>query len=320
MSLRVVFMGTPDFSVPALKAVLAGGHEVVAAYSQPPRRSGRGMKERKSPVHETAEAAGIPVFTPTSLKSDDALTTFRSHEADVAVVVAYGLILPRTILETPARGCLNIHASLLPRWRGAAPINRAIMAGDVETGIMIMKMDVGLDTGPVVCIGPEPCGETLAIGANETAGELHDRLAVAGGRAIGVALAALENGEVRYRDQAETGITYAKKIDKSEARIDWARDARQVHDHIRGLSPFPGAWCLMPFSGAGERVKLLAAERIDGAAREGSSPGTVLGDDLSIACGTGAVRPTLLQRAGKQALDRETFLRGHAIPAGAKLE
>lgn len=320
MSLRVVFMGTPDFSVLALKAVLADGHNVVAAYSQPPRRSGRGMKQRKSPVQETAEAVGIPVFTPTTLKTDDALAAFRSHEADVAVVVAYGLLLPKPILDIPARGCLNIHASLLPRWRGAAPINRAIMAGDRETGIRIMKMDVGLDTGPIACIGSEPCGEILVIGENETAGELHDRLADAGGRAIGVALGALENGTVGYRDQAVAGITYAHKIHKSEARIDWSRAAVQVHDHIRGLSPFPGAWCLMPFPGGNDRVKLLAAERVAVALPEGSVPGTALDDDLTIACGTGAVRPTLLQRAGKQALDRETFLRGHAIPAGARLE
>lgn len=320
MSLRVVFMGTPEFSVSALKAVLAGGHDVVAAYSQPPRRSGRGMKERKSPVHETAEVAGIEVFTPTSLKSDDALATFQSHEADVAVVVAYGLILPKAILEAPARGCLNIHASLLPRWRGAAPINRAIMAGDAETGVLIMKMDVGLDTGPIVCVGAKLCGETLAIGENETAGQLHDRLAVAGGRAIGLALSALETGEVSYRDQAIDGITYAHKIDKAESRIDWSRGAGAVHDHIRGLSPFPGAWCQMPFPGGSDRVKLLVAERVDTAMPKAVEPGTVLGDDLTIACGTGAIRPTMLQRAGKQALDRETFLRGHPVPAGARLE
>lgn len=320
MSLRVVFMGTPDFSVLALKAVLGDGHDVVAAYSQPPRRSGRGMKERKSPVHATAEAAGIPVFTPTSLNTEDALATFRAHQADVAVVVAYGLILPQAILETPARGCLNIHASLLPRWRGAAPINRAIMAGDRETGVMIMKMDVGLDTGPLACVGSEPCAEILVIGENETAGELHDRLADAGGRAIGVALTALENGTLQYRDQTAAGITYAHKIDKSESRIDWSRGAGQVHDHIRGLSPFPGAWCLMPFAGGSDRVKLLAAERVAIALPQGAAPGTVLDDDLTIACGTGAVRATVLQRAGKQALDRETFLRGHAIPAGARLE
>jgi len=320
MSLRVVFMGTPDFSVLALEAVLADGHNVVAAYSQPPRRSGRGMKERKSPVHAAAEAAGIPVFTPTSLKTEDALATFRSHKADVAIVVAYGLILPPKILETPARGCLNIHASLLPRWRGAAPINRAIMAGDQETGVMIMKMDAGLDTGPLACIGPEPCGETLEIGENETAGELHDRLADAGGRAISTALTALENGTLRYRDQAMEGITYAHKIDKSESRIEWSRGAVQVHDHIRGLSPFPGAWCLMPFPGGSDRVKLLAAERVALALPNGVVPGVVLDDDLTIACGTGAIRPTLLQRAGKQALDRKTFLRGHAMPAGARVE
>jgi len=319
MSLRVVFMGTPDFSVPALEAIMAAGHEVVAAYSQPPRRAGRGMKERKSPVHEAAERAGIPVLTPTSLKTDDALAQFQAHRADVAIVVAYGLILPRPILDIPIHGCLNIHASLLPRWRGAAPINRAIMAGDARTGVMIMKMEEGLDTGPIAFANHVAFTDQVDIGANETAGELHDRLAASGADLIGRALTALERGEIAFEAQATAGLTYAHKIDKAETRIDWTQNSRTVHNHIRGLSPFPGAWCLMPFGDASDRVKILGSEKVD-LKKAGLEPGTVVGDDLTIACGTGAVRPTLLQRAGKQALDRDTFLRGHGIATGTRLE
>lgn len=317
MSLRVVFMGTPDFSVPALEAILAAGHQVVAVYSQPPRRAGRGMKERKSPVHEAAERAGIEVLTPTSLKTDEAYATFLAHNADIAIVVAYGLILPEPILEVPVHGCLNIHASLLPRWRGAAPINRAIMAGDASTAVMIMKMDVGLDTGAIVCDTNGTCSETLDIGENETAGALHDRLSQAGSRAILQALSAVEQNTITYRDQDATGITYAHKISKDETRIDWTGDAATVHRHILGLSPFPGAWCMMPFGETSDRVKILGAERIEGPMPEGLQPGTVLDDELTIACSVGAIRPTLLQRAGKQALDLETFLRGQAVPANA---
>lgn len=317
MSLRVVFMGTPDFSVPALEAILAAGHQVVAVYSQPPRRGGRGMKERKSAVHEAADRAGIEVLTPTSLKTDGALATFLAHNADIAVVVAYGLILPKPILDAPVHGCLNIHASLLPRWRGAAPINRAIMAGDPTTAVMIMNMDVGLDTGAIVCDTDGPCSETLDIGQDETAGALHDRLSQAGSQTILQALKAVEQNTITYRDQNETGITYAHKISKDETRIDWTQDATSVHGHIRGLSPFPGAWCMMPFGEILDRVKILGAERIEGPMPEGLQPGTVLDDELTIACSVGAIRPTLLQRAGKQALDRETFLRGQAVPANA---
>lgn len=315
MTLRVVFMGTPDFSVPALEALLNAGHDIAAVYSQPPRRSGRGMKETPSPVHRRAAAAGIPVFTPTSLKPDDIVETFRGHNADIAVVVAYGMLLPDAILSAPRHGCLNIHASLLPRWRGAAPIHRAILAGDTETGISIMKMDTGLDTGPVALT------ETLAIEADDTVGSLHDRLASLGGWLIVSALDALEDGSLRFIDQPAEGVTYASKIDKAEARIDWSRSSTDVHNQIRGLSPFPGAWCTMPFGDRTERVKLLAAERADGMHSDNEiPPGTVLDDALTIACGSGAIRPTLLQRAGKQALDRAAFLRGHTIPVHTRLD
>ena len=314
MSLRVVFMGTPDFSVPALEAILSAGHEVVAAYSQPPRQAGRGMKERKSPVQQKAERLGIPVLTPTDLKSAESHSTFLSHRADIAVVVAYGLILPKPILDGPVHGCLNIHASLLPRWRGAAPINRAIMSGDPETGVMIMKMDVGLDTGPIMCAEKTPIGE------NETAGALHDRLSALGGSLIVEALTLLEKDENTFQVQSEAGTTYAQKISKSETRVDWTRGAVEVHRHIRGLAPFPGAWCSMPFGKTNDRVKILGAERVEGPMPNGTKPGTVLDDLLTIACETGAVRPTLLQRAGKQALDRETFLRGYPMPAGTHIE
>jgi len=315
MSLRVVFMGTPDFSVPALEAILAAGHTVVAVYSQPPRPAGRGMKQTKSPVQRRAEAADIAVLTPLSLKTEAAEADFRAHDADVAIVVAYGLILPKAILDAPRHGCLNIHASLLPRWRGAAPINRAIMAGDRTTGVTIMKMDAGLDTGPVTRDAAGPLCETMPIGENETAGALHDRLSAAGARLIIRALDAAAGGGMDFDPQEDAGITYAGKIDKGETRIDWSGEAETVHNHIRGLSPFPGAWCLLPFGDKTDRVKILGAEKIGGT----GLPGKVLDDDLAIACGAGAVRPTLLQRAGKQALTRAAFLRGHAIPAGTQL-
>ena len=309
MALRVVFMGTPDFSVATLEAILAAGHDVIAVYSQPPRRSGRGMQERKSPVHQCADAAGIPVLTPENLKSDDAKAAFEAHRADVAVVVAYGLLLPSAVLDAPVHGCLNIHASLLPRWRGAAPINRAIMAGDTETGVMVMKMDEGLDTGPVALT------ERIAIGENETAGELHDRLAVAGAGLAAQALDALEQGRLAFTDQPAAGVSYAHKLSKDETRIDWSKPGEAVHNHIRGLSPFPGAWCMMTFGDHEERVKILAATRADGA----GDPGTMLDDDLTVACGTGAVRLERVQRSGKQALARPDFLRGTSVPKGTRL-
>ena len=291
--MRITFMGSPVFSVPVLEALVEAGHEVVAVYSQPPRPAGRGKKERPGPVHARAEELGLTVHTPESLKTDEALEVFQSHGADVAVVVAYGLLLPQAILDAPARGCLNIHASLLPRWRGAAPIHRAIMAGDAETGVCIMQMEAGLDTGPVLL------RKELAIGAVETTGELHDRLSALGAAAIVDALAQLD--QLEPVPQAEVGVTYAAKIDKAESRIDWARSAVEVDRLIRGLSPFPGAWCMV----GDERVKLLASRLATG---EGS-PGEVLGG-FTIACGEGAVETVRAQRAGKRAMDAEEVLQG----------
>ncbi|MEI2385350.1 methionyl-tRNA formyltransferase [Breoghania sp. JC706] len=308
MSLRVVFMGTPDFSVPTLMEIIGQGHEVVACYTQPPRPAGRGMEERPSPVEVKAEAFHIPVYTPRTLKSPIERESFLSHEADVAVVVAYGLILPKDILEAPVNGCLNLHASLLPRWRGAAPINRAIMAGDRETGVEVMRMEEGLDTGPV-CMA-----EKLAIGADMTAGELHDALSRLGADLMGRALAALSRGALTSEPQAEDGVTYASKITKEETRIDWSRPAAEVHNHIRGLSPFPGAWCEVPRGESMERVKVLRSTLGEGSGK----PGQVL-DGLTIACGEGAVRLTQVQRAGKRPMEAEEFLRGSRIDQGTML-
>ncbi|MCX5480410.1 methionyl-tRNA formyltransferase [Kaistia geumhonensis] len=309
MSLRIAFMGTPDFAVPTLTEIVGQGHEVVACYTRAPKAAGRGMEERKSPVHLVAERFGIPVFTPRSLKGEEEQAAFTALDLDVAVVVAYGLILPKPVLDAPRDGCLNLHASLLPRWRGAAPIHRAIMAGDAETGVMVMQMEEGLDTGPVAM------AERIAIPADATTGDLHDRLARLGADLMVRALAALSRGALASQAQAESGVTYASKIDKGEARIDWSRDARAVHDHIRGLSPFPGAWCEMELSGKTERVKILRST-----AGEGSGPpGTVLDDRLTIACGSDAVRLVELQRAGGKPLSAEAFLRGATIGAGARL-
>ena len=291
--MRIVFMGSPEFSVPALEALLDAGHEVVAVYSQPPRPAGRGKKERPGPVHARALQLGLPVFTPISFKSEKALTEFGEHDAEVAVVVAYGLILPQSILDAPARGCLNIHASLLPRWRGAAPIHRAIMAGDVETGVCIMQMEAGLDTGPVLL------KESVSIEAEETTGQLHDRLSALGAKAIVEALGRLDN--LQPRIQADDGVTYANKIDKAEARIDWQSSAVEVDRQIRGLSPFPGAWCMV----GDERVKLLASVVTDGAGHAGE----VL-EDFTIACGEGAVTIKRAQRAGKKAMPASEVLQG----------
>ena len=294
--MKIVFMGTPEFSVPVLEA-LARAHEVVCVYSQPPRPAGRGKKDRPSPVQARAEELGLPVRHPVSLRTPEAQAEFAALGADVAVVVAYGLILPQVVLDAPRLGCLNIHASLLPRWRGAAPIHRAIMAGDAETGVCIMQMEAGLDTGPVLL------REATAIGATETTGQLHDRLSEMGARLIGQALAALP-GLTPVPQPAE-GVTYAQKIDKAEARIDWTRPAVEVDRQIRGLSPFPGAWCEI----AGERVKLLQSELATGQ----GAPGQVL-SGLTIACGTGAVAITLAQREGKRAMAPDDFLRGFALP------
>lgn len=295
--MKVVFMGTPDFSVPVLQA-LAARHQVVAVYSQPPRPAGRGKELRPSPVQACAAALGLPVRHPVSLKGAEAQAEFAALGADVAVVVAYGLILPQAVLDAPRLGCLNIHASLLPRWRGAAPIHRAIMAGDAETGICIMRMEAGLDTGPVLL------REAVAIGAEETTAELHDRLSAMGARLIVDALDRM--GSLVAVPQPDEGVTYAAKIDKAEARVDWTRPAVQVDRLIRGLSPFPGAWCMA----GDERVKLLRSRVVDGR----GAPGTVLGG-LVVACGEGAVEITLAQREGKKAQGPDDFLRGFALPA-----
>lgn len=302
--MRIVFMGTPDFSVPILTAIIGQGYEVVAVYSQPPRPAGRrGLELTKSPVHEKAEEFGIPVFTPKSLKGTEEQDVFASLEADVAIVVAYGLLLPQAILDAPRLGCYNGHASLLPRWRGAAPIQRAIMAGDTETGMMIMKMDVGLDTGPVAMV------EKVAIAPDMSAGELHDRLSMIGADLMVRALGALERDSLTLQPQDEEGVTYAAKIDKAEARIDWSKPAKDVHNTIRGISPFPGAWCEMEINGEIERVKLPRSTLAEGS----GAPGTVLDDRLTIACGEGAVRLVTLQRSGGKPLPAQEFLRGAHI-------
>ncbi|MFT3975401.1 MAG: methionyl-tRNA formyltransferase [Amaricoccus sp.] len=299
--MRVVFMGTPDFSVPALEALHAR-HDVVAVYAQPPRPSGRGQKPRPGPVAARAEALGIPVRTPVSLRPAEAVAELAAFRPDVAVVAAYGLILPQAALDVPARGCLNIHASLLPRWRGAAPIQRAIMAGDAETGVCIMRMEAGLDTGPVLLRRPTP------IGPRDTAGGLHDRLASIGAEAVIAALDGLDR--LGAEPQPAAGITYAAKIDKAEARVDWARPAVEVDRLIRGLAPFPGAWTEV----GGERVKLLLSELAEGM----GAPGEVL-DGLTVACGDGAVRVLGVQRAGRGAMDVATFLRGSPVAPGTRL-
>lgn len=310
MSLRVVFMGTPQFSVPMLSAILTAGHDVAAVYSQPPRPAGRGLAETPSPVHAVAAAAGIEVRTPRSLRTVEAQADFAALQSDVAVVVAYGLILPKPVLDAPRLGCLNLHASKLPRWRGAAPIQRAIMAGDAETAVMVMAMEEGLDTGPI-CLG-----EAVPIPRDMTAGELHDVLSTRGADLMVRALAAVERGLLDRRLQPAEGVTYAAKIEKGETRIDFNRPATEVHDHIRGLSPWPGAW-FEAASGAGpsERIKVLRSEVAEGAA----APGTVLDERLTISCGTGAVRLVEVQRAGKKAAPAADFLRGFALKPGMRL-
>jgi methionyl-tRNA formyltransferase len=294
--MRVIFMGTPEFSVPVLEA-LHQNHQIVAVYSQPPRPAGRGQALRPSPVQARAEALGLPVRHPTSLRTPEAQADFAALEADVAVVVAYGLILPQPILDAPRAGCLNIHASLLPRWRGAAPIHRAIMAGDAETGVCIMQMEAGLDTGPVLL------REATAIGPEETTGELHDRLSAMGARQIGAALDCLP--DLTPDPQPAEGVTYAAKIDKAEARVDWTRPAAEVDRLIRGLSPFPGAWAMF----GKDRVKLLKSRVASGQGQ----PGQVL-SGLTIACGEGAVEILTAQREGKRAQAQAEFLRGAALP------
>ena len=298
--MRIIFMGTPEFAVPTLTEIVSAGHEVVAVYTRAPKPAGRGQVERKSPVHEAAEGFGIPVLFPRSLKGAEEQAVFASFEADVGIVVAYGLILPKAILEAPRLGCLNLHGSLLPRWRGAAPIQRAVMAGDRRTGIMVMQMDEGLDTGAVGLV------EEMPIGPDMTAGEVHDKMMLLGADLMGRALAALERGSLDFTPQPTVGVTYAAKIDKAEARIDWRRPAEEVHNLIRGLSPFPGAWFELPLGGVPTRVKALRSTLAEGNA----APGTLIGPELTIACATGAVRLTAVQREGKGAMDAATFLRG----------
>ncbi len=308
--MRLAFMGTPDFSVPALDALAEAGHNIAAVYSQPPRPAGRGKKLRLSPVHARAEALGLEARTPLNFRSEDNRDAFAALDLDAAVVVAYGLILPQAILDAPRLGCVNLHASLLPRWRGAAPIQRAIMAGDAETGVCAMLMEAGLDTGPVILT------ETTPIRDEDTAGSMHDRLAALGAGMIDRALKGVADGSLTPAPQPEEGAVYAAKIDKAEARIDWTRPAEELDRQIRGLSPFPGAWCEI----AGERVKLLLSRPEPSGAS--SAPGTALDDDLLIACGpdgAGRLRLRTLQRAGKGAMSNKDFLRGFPVAAGAKL-
>ena len=307
--MRIVFMGTPDFAVPALRGILEAGHGVAAVYTQPPRAAGRGMALRKSPVHEIAEQAGLTVLTPARLKSPEEQERFSALRADAAVVVAYGLILPRPILEATRHGAFNLHASLLPRWRGAAPINRAIMAGDSETGVSIMRITEGLDAGPV-------CRENrVPIGPDETAGELHDALAAKGAALMVEALAELERGRLDCKPQPDEGVTYAHKIDPAEARIDWSLPAPDVHNLIRGLSPHPGAWFEVELNGKPERIKALRAVLAGGS----GTPGALLDEGLTIGCGEGALRLTEVQRAGKRPMSADAFLRGVKLRTGMAL-
>jgi methionyl-tRNA formyltransferase len=306
MPLRLIFMGTPDFAVPTLLAIASQGHDIAAVYTRAAKPAGRrGLELTPSPVERAARRLGLAVDTPASLKGADTQAAFRSHGADAAVVVAFGMILPKPILDAVPLGCFNLHASLLPRWRGAAPINRAIMAGDVETGVTVMKMDEGLDTGAMAMT------ERVPIPADFTAGQLHDALARLGADLTARALAALEKGALQLTPQPQTGVTCAAKIDKAETRIDWVKPWKAVHDHIRGLSPFPGAWC--EFSG--DRIKILRSTKGQG----GGNPGIVLDDRLTVACGDGAVRIVELQKAGGKPMRTEEFLRGSAVPVGSKL-
>ena len=306
MPLRLVFMGTPDFAVPTLVELVGRGHDVTAVYTRAPKPGGRrGMEPQPTPIEREARRFGIPVLTPKTLRTAEAEEQFRAHRADAALVVAYGLILPKPILDAPRLGCFNLHASALPRWRGAAPINRAVMAGDAETAVMVMRMEEGLDSGPVAM------AERVKIEPDMTAGELHDRLAPLGADMMARALAALEKDALVLTPQPGEGVTYAAKIDKGETRIDWRKPWKQVHDHARGLSPFPGAWCEI----GGARVKVLRTTRGFGT----GAPGTVLDDRLTIACGDGAVRILSLQPAGKRAMPADEYLRGARVAPGTVL-
>ena len=303
--MRLIFMGTPDFAVPTLIELAARGHEIAAVYTRAAKPAGRGMDLQRTPIEREARALALPVRTPKTLKDDDVQKIFHAHYADAAVVVAYGLILPKPILEAPRLGCFNVHASLLPRWRGAAPINRAIMAGDAESGVTIMKMDEGLDTGAMAM------AERAAIGADMTAGELHDALSRVGADLMLRVLAAAERNSLSLTPQPANGVTYAEKISKNETRTDWTKPWKQVHDHIRGLSPFPGAW----FELDGVRVKVLRSIRGESA----GPPGTLLDNSLTVACGDGAVRLVQVQRAGRQPMSADEFLRGTPVKAGARV-
>jgi methionyl-tRNA formyltransferase len=309
MTLRLAFMGTPDFAVRSLAEIAAAGHEVVRVYTQPPRRRGRGQSEQKTPVHQLAEVLGIPVSTPQSFRDPDVLVEFAALDLDVAAVVAYGQILPQAALDAPRLGCLNLHASLLPRWRGAAPIQRAIMAGDDVTGVQIQQMEAGLDTGPILL------SETVRIASTDTAASLHDKLMETGALMWPRTLSALERGSLEAAPQSEDGVTYARKISSEEARIDWTRPATELACHVRGLSPFPGAWFELPGEKGPVRVKVLMAEAVEAS----GAAGTVLEGELVIACGEGALRLSRLQREGKGAMNAVDFLRGNSVPAGTVL-
>ncbi|MGE0232025.1 MAG: methionyl-tRNA formyltransferase [Flavobacteriaceae bacterium] len=303
MALRLIFMGSPDFAVPTLAGLVGAGHEIAAVYSQPARPAGRGMAETPTPVARAAAAFGLPVLTPKNFREQDAIDQFAGFEADAAVVVAYGLILPPAVLGAARHGCFNLHASRLPRWRGAAPIQRAIMAGDAVTAASIMRMEAGLDTGPV-CME-----ERVAIRPDMTAGELHDELARAGADLMLRAMGALALGQLDCAAQGQDGVTYAAKIDKTETRIDWSRPAAEVHNHIRGLSPFPGAWCQMA---DGARLKILRSTLAAGT----GAPGEILDGELAIACGEGAVRLQVVQRAGAKAMEAGSFRLGQKLSPG----
>ena len=303
MTLRLAFMGTPDFAVPTLAELIGASHDIACVYTQPPRRKGRGLQTEKSPVHKFAEGAGLPVRHPVSLKDAEEQAAFAALDLDAVIVVAYGVLLPKPILAAPRLGCFNLHASLLPRWRGAAPIQRAIMACDGETGVMVMRMEEGLDTGPVLM------AERISIG-RKTCGEVHDELARLGADLMGRALEELERGSVTQTPQASDGVTYAKKIEKSETQIDWAQPARRLDCHIRGLSPAPGAW----FEAKGERIRVLLAEPVSG----NGAPGEVLAG-FGIACGEGALRLLSVQRAGRAPMEWSAFLRGFPLAPGEKL-
>lgn len=309
MSLRIVFMGTPDFAVATLSEIMGQGHEVVACYTRAPAPGGRGMATRPSPVHKMAEGFGIPVFTPKSLRNPEVVETLRSHQADVFVVVAYGMILPQDVLDIPELGCLNLHASLLPRWRGAAPIQRAIMAGDAETGVAVMKMEAGLDTGPVAMV------ERISITPDMNAGELHDRLKVLGADLMVRALAALSRGALSFTPQPDEGVTYAAKITTGDTQISWTLSAQRVHDLVRGLSPFPSAFFMVDLGKGEERVKVLRTSIETG---EGA-PGEVLDSEGLIACAEGAIRLVQVQRAGKAAMSAPEMLRGGCLEPGTIL-